>query len=235
MNRNKNKIKAIILASGSGTRFSGESPKQFQELDGAPLIVHTLKPFYLHHQIDEIIVIVFENFIENTRDWINRHGIKKVSKIETGGKQRQESSSVGLEHCGQDTGFVLIHDAVRPFVSLTLLDELIEKVKKYGAVVPTIPPTDTIIEVNELGFIEKIPNRETLKCVQTPQAFKYEIIKCAHEHAVREGIKNVTDDCSLVSRLGHPIYTIKGDEKNIKITFPQDLEIADAILKKSKN
>ena len=157
-----------------------------------------------------------------------------MKEVVAGGATRQESSRISVERFGGDTDYVLIHDAARPFVTTSLLDNITKLVKKYGAVAPTISPSHTIIEVNKLGFMEKIPNRENLKRVQTPRAFKYEIIKSAHEQAVNKSIKHATDDCSLVLRLGQPVFTIKGNEKNIKITFPDDFKIADAIFKKSK-
>ena len=222
----KRKIKALILASGSGSRIEGKIPKQFLELSGSPLIIHTLEPFEKCRNIDELIIVTLPDYIDKTWEFVNRYCLTKVKKIIRGGKTRQESSKNGIDACGNDTKFVLIHDAVRPFITSNLLNKLVKALNKYEAVVPVIPSTDTIIETDPKGFINNIPNRSKLWRVQTPQAFGYELIREAHAGALKDGIKNSTDDSSLVLRIGQPVYTIKGDEKNIKITYPTDFEIA---------
>jgi 2-C-methyl-D-erythritol 4-phosphate cytidylyltransferase len=230
MKRKKQKIKAVILASGSGSRINREIPKQFLELSGYPLIIHTLKPFEQSSNIDELIIVTRSDYIEKTWEFVNRYRLTKVKKIIQGGKTRQESSKNGIDTCGDDTKFVLIHDAVRPFVTSNLLNKLIKALNKYEAVVPVIPTTDTIIETDRKGFINNIPDRSKLWRVQTPQAFEYQLIKEAHNRALKDGINNSTDDSSLLLRIGHPVYTIKGDEKNIKITYPTDFDIAGKLL-----
>ena len=235
MRHQNEKVKAVILASGSGSRINKETPKQFQELSGSPVIIHTLKPFEENNNIDESIIVTLSNYIDKTWEFVNHYHLTKVKKIIRGGKTRQESSKKGIDACGDDTKFVLIHDAARPFITTDLLKKLIKALKKNDAVVPVIPSTDTIVETDRKGFISKIPNRSMLWRVQTPQAFKYELIKEAHRKALEQGVKNSTDDSSLLLRIGQPVYTIKGNEKNIKITFPDDFKIADAILKKNKN
>jgi 2-C-methyl-D-erythritol 4-phosphate cytidylyltransferase len=222
----KRKIKALILASGSGNRINKEIPKQFLELSGYPLIIHTLKRFEKSSNIDELIIVTLSDYIDKAWEFANRYRLTKVKKIISGGKTRQESSKNGIDACGDDTKFVLIHDAVRPFITNNLLNKLIKALNEYEAVVPVIPSTDTIIETDRKGFINNIPNRSMLWRVQTPQAFSYDLIKEAHAKALKDGIKNSTDDSSLVLRIGHPVYTIKGDEKNIKITYPMDFNIA---------
>lgn len=229
--KKKQKIKAIILASGSGRRFNKETPKQFLEIAGMPMFIHTLKPFETCKGINEILIVTLPEYIRKTLDLINQYSIRKIRKIIKGGITRQESSWIGIQQCGTDTNYVLIHDVVRPFITSHFLDEIIREVKKHGAVVPTIPTSDTILEVDKEGFIKQILDRKNLRRVQTPQAFKYELIKEAHERAIKNGIKNSTDDCSLLIGLGYPIYTLKGDEKNIKITFPMDFQIAETFFK----
>jgi len=229
MKRVKKKIKALILASGSGSRINKRIPKQFLELSGSPLIIHTLKPFEKNNNVDELIIVTLSDYLEKTWEFVNRYHLNKVKKIIQGGKTRQESSKNGIDICGDDTRFVLIHDAVRPFITDNLLNKLIKALNKYNAVVPVIPSTDTIIETDRKGFITNIPNRSKLWRVQTPQAFRYDLIKEAHARALMDGIKNSTDDSSLVFRIGHPVFTLKGDEKNIKITLPIDMYIASNI------
>ncbi|MGB7291877.1 MAG: 2-C-methyl-D-erythritol 4-phosphate cytidylyltransferase [Thermodesulfobacteriota bacterium] len=220
------KNRAVILASGSGSRINRDIPKQFLELSGSPLIIHTLKPFEKNSNIDEVIVVTLSEYIDKTWEFVNRCRLTKVKKIIRGGKTRQESSKNGIDACGDDTTFVLIHDSVRPFITNNLLNRLLKALNQHHAVIPVIPSTDTIIETDRKGFISNVPNRSKLWRVQTPQAFSYELIKKAHAKALEDGIKNSTDDSSLILRIGQPVYTIKGDEKNIKITYPTDFEIA---------
>lgn len=226
MNGHSKTIKAVILASGSGRRINREIPKQFLELSGSPLIIHTLKPFEENGKIDEIIVVTREDYIDRTWELIKRYRLAKVKKTVRGGKTRQESSKKGIDSCGDETKFVLIHDAVRPLVTNNLLNRLLRALNRHDAVVPVIPSPDTIVETDRKGLIKKVPDRSTLWRVQTPQAFDYQLIKQAHEKALEDGVSNSTDDSSLVSRIGQPVQTIKGDEKNIKITYPADFQIA---------
>ncbi|MDA2918277.1 2-C-methyl-D-erythritol 4-phosphate cytidylyltransferase [Desulfobacterota bacterium AH_259_B03_O07] len=228
----KKKIKAIILASGSGGRFKKEVPKQFLELKGCPLIIYSLIPFQKCNKIDEIVIVILKGYIDKTWKLIDYYKITKVKKIISGGKLRQESSRIGVEVCGEDTDYVLIHDAVRPIITDDLLNEIVKALKNHDAVVPIIPTSDTIVEIDTKGFIKKPPNRVNLSRVQTPQGFKYELIKQAHEQALKDGLTNSTDDSFLVSRMGYPVLTLRGDERNIKITFPLDFDIAGNLLKK---
>ena len=231
MNGHKRKVKAVILASGSGTRINKEVPKQFLELSGTPLIIRTLKPFEKCSSMDSLILVTLSDYIDKTWELVNRYRLAKVKKIIQGGETRQESSKNGIDACGDDTKFVLIHDAVRPFITNSLLNRLIKALNKHDAVVPVIPSADTKIETDQDGFIVKIPTRSTLWRVQTPQAFSYHLIKLAHAKAMEDGVKSATDDSSLVLRIGHPVHTIKGDEKNIKITLPIDIYIANKIFR----
>jgi 2-C-methyl-D-erythritol 4-phosphate cytidylyltransferase len=234
MNSHNKRVKAVILASGSGTRINKEVPKQFLELSGTPLIIRTLKPFEKCGNMDELIIVTLSNYIDKTWEFVKRYRLAKVKTIIQGGKTRQESSKNGIDACGDDTKFVLIHDAVRPFITNSLLNRLIKALNKHDAVVPVIPSADTIIETDQDGFIVKIPTRSTLWRVQTPQAFSYDLIKLAHTKALEDGVKSATDDSSLVLRIGHPVHTIKGDEKNIKITYPMDFEIAGKLFQRDK-
>lgn len=234
MKPKKQKVKAVILASGSGSRISKDTPKQFLELSGSPLIIHTLEPFEKCRNIDELVIVTLSDRIDKTWEFVNRHHLSKVKNIISGGKTRQASSKNGIDACGDDTECVLIHDAVRPFITADLLNKLIKALKENDAIVPVIPSTDTIIETDRRGFICNIPNRSNLWRVQTPQAFSYRLIREAHARASKDGIGDSTDDSSLVLRIGHPVYTIEGDEKNIKITYPSDFETALSYFKSNE-
>ncbi len=222
-------IKAIILAAGKGDRFENETPKQFVKLAGLPLITHTLKIFNNYPDIKEIIIVTLKEYIEKTWELVSLYGLNKVTKIVLGGATRQESSKIGIDCCGADTDFLLIHDSVRPFLSNFALKKMIEAVKKYKAVDMVIPSADTIVEVDKRNFIVNIPDRAKHRRGQTPQAFEYSLIKKAHEKAIKDNLSNFTDDCSLVLRLGHKVYTVNGEEQNIKITYPLDFHIADKL------
>ena len=226
----KKKIKAIILASGKGSRFNNGTPKQFLEINRCPVIIHSIRPFNECNQIDEIVVVSIIEYIDKTWKLIDKYRITKVNKIVTGGKVRQESSRIGLECCGEDTKYVLIHDAVRPFITMNLLDRILKGVKKHNAVVPVIPSSDTVVEIDDKGLIKGIPNRSNIMRIQTPQAFKYELIKEAHEKALKDGAINSPDDSSLLLTIGIPVFTIRGEERNMKITFPLDLQIAEELI-----
>jgi len=224
------RTKAIILASGSGTRIKKEVPKQFLELKGCPLIIHSLIPFQKCKDIDEIVIVTLSDFIERTRELIDFYNINKANKIAKGGRSRQQSSRIGIEECGEDTDYVLIHDAVRPFVTMNLLNEVIKALKTHDAVVPVIDSKDTITEVEDDGLIQSFPSRVNLRRVQTPQGFKYDLIKEAHMKALVDDLTDSTDDSYLLFRVGIPVFTLRGDEKNIKITVPIDFDIAGKLL-----
>lgn len=220
---------AIILASGAGERFQGNIPKQFIKLAGLPVIVHTLKVFQQHPLIDQIIVVTTKEFIDLIWSYASVYGLNKITKVVIGGDTRQDSSRIGLDCCNPKTEYVLIHDGVRPLLTDKIINDLINNVKTHKAVDTVIPSADTIVVVDKNNFIESIPDRSTLKRGQTPQAFSYELIQQAHRLASENDVYNSTDDCALVMKLGHSVYTIMGDEQNIKVTYPIDLHIADKL------
>jgi len=220
---------AIILAAGRGERFANDTPKQFAKLAGLPVVVHTLKVFQRNKSIHKVVVVTNKNNIEKIWEYVRKYDLSKVCKVCAGGQTRQESCYIGLMCCPEKTDYVLIHDAVRPFVDDRIIFDLISAVKKYRAVDTAIPSADTIIKINDCNFIEEIPDRNYLRRGQTPQAFEYNLIFDAHKKAIEDGIKNATDDCSLVLRLNKPVYVVNGDEHNIKITYPIDMHIADKL------
>ena len=221
---------AIILAGGIGERFGTEIPKQFIKLAGKPVIIHTIKIFEEHPLIHEIYIVVHRNYYNYMVDLVKRYGFKKVKKILIGGTTRQESSQIGVFATDEDVDNILIHDAVRPFVSPDTLTDVIRALESYPAVDVAIPSPDTIIRISEVNTIEDIPPRKELRLGQTPQGFKRDVIKKAHERALEEGFTSATDDCTLVLRynLGE-VYVVTGSEYNIKITRPIDIHLADKI------
>jgi len=222
-------IKAVILASGTGTRFNDTQPKQFAKLAGLPVLVHTLKVFESSRCIAGIVVVTPDEFVDQIWRLADQYGLGKIVKVVVGGATRQESSFIGINCCGPGTDYVLVHDSVRPFVTHRVIEDLVAAVAEHNAVDTVIPSADTIVEVDEAGFISNIPERSRLRRGQTPQAFSYGLILSAHQKALTDGVYNSTDDCSLVLRQGHKVYVVPGDEQNIKITYPLDLHIADKL------
>jgi len=226
----KSKSAAVILAAGSSERFGGSVPKQFAELGGKPLFIHSIKTFEMAEEIEEIVVVVHGERIDLVSKLIKGHGFDKVNRIIAGGRTRQESSKLGLDSLSADVGYVLIHDAARPMVGLALIGKLIEEVKAHGAVIPVTHSTDTILELDERGYIYDIPDSASIVQCQTPQAFETRIIKEAHKFDAQKGTEDSRDDSSLVLEIGSPVYTVPADPYNIKITHPLDIKIAELIL-----
>ncbi len=225
---------AILLAGGSGNRLKGEVPKQFLELAGKLVIEHTIEKFECHPQIDSIFVVTIPEFFDNTVTIIEKMGCQKVEKVLKGGKTRQGSSYIGVTAAGEDHENVLIHDAVRPFVSRELIDELVSKLDSYPAVVTAVPSSDTVVRIDEENRVREIPDRDFLRRVQTPQAFKLYLVRKAHKLALENHFENASDDCSLVLRFRlAEVYVVPGSPTNIKITYPLDLILAEQIVRET--
>ncbi|MCK4621002.1 MAG: 2-C-methyl-D-erythritol 4-phosphate cytidylyltransferase [Desulfuromonadales bacterium] len=222
-------VTGIVLASGSGERFQDQQPKQYMKLAGLPVLLHTLKTFQTSSVIDGIIVVCHEDYVEHVWGLASQNSITKVDKVVVGGQTRQESSRIGVEACGDGVDYVLVHDSVRPFLSHKVIEGLVAAVKQHQAVDTVIPSADTLVEVDNAGFIANIPERSRFRRGQTPQAFSRSLVLDAHRQALEDGIVNATDDCQLVMRLGRPVYCVEGHEQNIKITYPIDLHIADKL------
>jgi 2-C-methyl-D-erythritol 4-phosphate cytidylyltransferase len=227
-------VKAIILAAGKGERILGTTvPKQFIKLKNKPILAYTLEVFQQCNRINGIVLVVNsdkKDYCEN--EIIKRFSFSKVEKIVVGGKTRQESSYNGIKALkNEKADIVVIHDAARPFVTKEIIIECIEAAKDYGASDVCVNATDTIVK-EKYGFIEEIPDRSSLWCGQTPQAFRYELILEAHEKARRKFSVKATDDASLVLKLGHKVKIVEGSYENIKITNPIDIKTAEKILEK---
>ena len=224
---------AIILAGGSGTRLNKEIPKQFLQLAGKPVIAHTIETFETHPGIGHIFVVTNPVYLEQTAALIEKNDYKKVKKVLTGGETRQESSYIGVTAAQEDYENVLIHDAARPFVTHSIIDELIRELASFAAVVPGIPSADTIIKIDAGQLVKEIPDRTFLRRVQTPQAFKFPLIKQAHQLALDNNTRHLSDDCSLILKFElADICVVPGSPENIKITYPRDLILAEEIIKK---
>lgn len=221
---------AIILASGTGERFGEKIPKQFYKFEGKTILEHSIDAFENNKNIDEIILVTNPKFRDLAEEILKNNDYKKVTKLLNGGKTRVESSYVGTSEAPEESN-VLIHDAVRAFVTQKIIDDNIEALKKYEAVGTAIDTVDTIIQVDENNVITAIPPRKFLKRVQTPQSFRANLIKKAHGMALKDEDANFTDDCGLILRYNlAPIHIVDGDELNVKITHKNDLNIIKNML-----
>lgn len=217
----------IILASGTGSRAGLDLPKQFLKLAGMPVLEHTLRAFARSGAIDELVVVSHIDFIDYVRNICE--SISEVPlQIVAGGASRQESSYRGILACAEAT-HVLIHDAVRPLISPSLIKKVVVDMKYHDAIDVCIQATDTIV-TKDGDFIRDIPARNNIMQGQTPQAFRRDVILNAHLSAREAGIKDSTDDCVLVLRLNIPIFIEQGERTNIKITYLNDIYIAERML-----
>ncbi|MFX0548412.1 2-C-methyl-D-erythritol 4-phosphate cytidylyltransferase [Hathewaya histolytica] len=228
---------AIILAGGSGTRMGSDIPKQFIDIYGKPLIIHTIEAFDINPNIDYIAVICKKEFNEDLTIWMRKYGISKVKWIVDGGNTRQDSVYNGINHLSgfcSDEDILVIHDAARPLISQRIINENIQGAKINKAVDTVIPTTDTIIRSIDGSVIEEVPVRRELYLGQTPQSFEYGLIKKAHEEAKKENNLNATDDCQLVLKIGNKVSLVKGDKLNFKVTTFEDLLILKSVIKLGK-
>jgi len=223
---------AIILAGGTGSRIEGELPKQFLKLTGKTILQHSIEKFENHPGIDHIFLVIHGDFLNKAKEIVRKSGHKKVVKILAGGQTRQDSSRIGITAAAPgEYENVLVHDAARPLVSKKIIDDILTALNTYSAVNIAVPSPDTIIEINDKNLVKNVPDRKYLRRVQTPQGFKWDLMQKAHGLALEKGITNATDDCSLILTFNlADIYVVAGSERNIKITYPPDLQIAEAIL-----
>jgi len=223
-----NKVVGILLMAGMGGRFGSELPKQFHRLAGKKIYQHTLARF-LHSKLFDEVLLVCPSAWQSEVEAESAH-LPQV-RVVCGADTRQGSSYAGLQACGPETDIVVIHDAVRPFVSDAILKENVERARIAGAVDTCIPSADTIVHAPNLSQIESIPVRKEYLRGQTPQSFQHALIVKAHERAIKLGIHDRSDDCALVLSCGHNVQVVLGSEQNIKITTELDLLLAEQIFR----
>ncbi|MBU1998227.1 MAG: 2-C-methyl-D-erythritol 4-phosphate cytidylyltransferase [Candidatus Omnitrophica bacterium] len=231
-------LSAIVLAAGKSSRFENKVSKPLVYLAGRPVITHSLKNLAKNRQIKDIIVVVNSSNKDKIAWAIKKYRINKISGIVLGGRRRQDSVFNGLKAIDDKTGLVLIHDAARPLVGQKTILAVIRQAKRTGAAITGVPVKSTIKEVHSpqstvhsCPMVKKTIDRRNLWEAQTPQVFKKEIILRAYDRFNNE---DFTDDATLVEKLGVSVNIIMGAYSNIKITIPEDLAIAEAILKKGK-
>jgi 2-C-methyl-D-erythritol 4-phosphate cytidylyltransferase len=225
------KTVAVIPAGGAGRRMGGGIPKQYLLLTDIPILAHTLKVFQGSPVIDEIVLIVPEADIAEVRQSIvEKFGLAKVGHILPGGAERQDSVQRGLQKLNDEYEIIVIHDAVRPFVSETLIYRAVAAAREFGAITVGVPVKDTVKKVTAEGWVEKTVVREGLWLTQTPQVFRRPIIMAAYMKAAADGFYG-TDDAGLVERMGIPVRMIPGENDNIKVTTSEDLLLGERIIR----
>lgn len=215
---------AILLAGGSGSRFGADKPKQFLEMDGCTILEHSIRVFEKCALVDEIVVITRADFVDEVTGIASAY--PKVKCVRPGGKERYHSTLSALEVCNEADSLLLIHDAVRPFVSEAIISRCVEALQKYDAVGVAVPSTDTIVRVNaEECIVETLPRAE-LRNMQTPQGFRQHVLKEAFRLGLQDEDFRPTDDCGVVMRYmpSCAIKIVEGEATNIKITYPSDLK-----------
>ncbi len=210
--------------------MGGAIPKQFLALGGQPLVVHTLRVLQASNAIHEIILAVPAAEREYCLTHIvTPHHFSKVTKIVAGGEHRQDSVRHALAKIDREVDLVLVHDAVRPFLTEQMVQQVLEQAAMHGAAIIALPMRDTVKQVGADRMIQRTVDRGPLWLAQTPQAFRRELLEHAHQKAHLEGIQ-ATDDAHLIELLGHPVAVVEGSGENIKVTRPEDMVIGEAIL-----
>ena len=224
---------AIVLAAGQGKRMHSKVQKQFLEIQGYPVLYYSLRCFQESPLIQDIILVTGEESISYCKEEIvQKYGFTKVSAVIPGGKERYDSVYAGLCEC-RDCEYVLIHDGARPFVTEEILKRGLQKVKETGACVIGMPSKDTVKVADEADFVSETPDRKRVWTVQTPQIFSYDLIKKAHEGIRKKDMTAITDDAMVVEQeSGVQVRLVEGSYQNIKITTPEDLDVAEVFLKK---
>jgi 2-C-methyl-D-erythritol 4-phosphate cytidylyltransferase len=217
-------VLAIIPAAGTGIRMGGGTPKQFLSLEGVPIFVHTLRKFVASEDIDQIFLGLRAEDTERAQREIDREHFAKPVRLVAGGASRQETVARALAEAPPTTELVVVHDAVRPFIELDMIRRVVQAARKDGAAILGIPSVDTVKQVERQIILGTIP-RERIVLAQTPQAFRYSLLRDAFDRAIADGF-NGTDESSLVERLGSTVTVLMGSDRNIKITKPSDLPLA---------
>jgi len=227
-------VTAIVVAAGEGQRFGGAVPKPYIEIAGRPMILRTLDRCFEAGGINDLILVVAETELRRCKKLLTAdcNLQPRQWRLQKGGATRQDSVKQGLEQLEPDVDLVMIHDGARPLVSAALIDRCIELAREKGAVVAGIPVRDTIKVVSEDRWIQSTPERNSLWEIQTPQVFHKALILEAHARASQSRFQ-ATDDAMLVEGMGKPVYVADGERTNFKITVPEDILVAEALIREA--
>ncbi|MFY9116996.1 MAG: 2-C-methyl-D-erythritol 4-phosphate cytidylyltransferase [Bacteroidales bacterium] len=222
---------AVIMAAGKGNRAQAEIPKQFLELGGRLVLERAVDAFDVHPGIDEVAIVAAQEEKEKVQEIISRNSWKKTQKIIQGGEHRYQSSYAAVQaFSSRQDDNIILHDAARPLVSQKIITDVVEALKNFKAVGVAVPVTDTLFFTGPGGNqIIRVPDRSLFRRAQTPQGFRIGLLKKAYSYALDDKGFSATDDCGVVRRYLYreKIYLIKGDERNLKITYPEDIEILE--------
>ena len=231
---------AVIFAGGVGMRMRSKTkPKQFLEMHGKPIIIHTIEIFEQHSDIDAIVVVCIAEWISYLEELLSKFNIKKVKKIVAGGASGQESIYNGL--CAAESiatnekSIVLIHDGVRPLINEKVIYDNINSVKMYNSAITTVKVKETIMVVDENSMIKHIPERKNSRLARAPQSFWLDDIISAHRKAIDDGKTEFIDSCSMMQYYGKKLFLVDGPEENIKVTTPDDFYIMRSMLDAKEN
>jgi 2-C-methyl-D-erythritol 4-phosphate cytidylyltransferase len=225
-------IIAIVPAAGLGKRFDSSRRKTFVHVDEIPLLAHTLLRLHIEELITEIIPVLRDEDIEYGRELASEYELNKVRKIATGGQERQDSVYNALKMIDNDQ-LVLIHDGVRPVIPEGTINNLVKGLEGVDGVIPGRPSKDTLKEVDNEGLVVSTMNRQKIRAIQTPQLFRYDLIRRAYDLAYEKGL-HATDDAALVEDMGGKIRVIAGSPYNIKVTVPADMDMVEFFLMKER-
>jgi 2-C-methyl-D-erythritol 4-phosphate cytidylyltransferase len=233
------RIAAILPAAGLGTRMGAETPKQFLELSGTPIVVHTVRRIASCPLITDIILATRVDVVASLEASLRAENFTQKVRVIRGGDSRQESVALALQQVAADAEIVLVHDAVRPFVTVAQIARVIEEARRCHAAILGIPAMDTVKEVKRASLPEDVAlitgtiPRERVVLAQTPQVFSAKLLREAFARALADGV-NASDEAGLVERLGHDVHVVLGSERNIKITRPADMDLARFYLERER-
>lgn len=234
-----NRVAAILPAAGLGTRMGSEVPKQFLELDRVPLVIFTLRRLAECPSITEFLVATRHEEVKPLEERLAKETIGRLVRVVAGGDTRQQSVGNALARVAAETEMVLVHDAVRPFITREQVERVIAEARARGAAILGVPAIDTVKEVRrttlpeDVALISATIPRERIVLAQTPQAFMLPLLREAFTRAEQDSV-TASDEAALVERLGHDVYVVLGSERNLKITRPADMELARFYLEQER-
>ncbi len=228
----------VILAAGSGSRTGLATPKQFLPLGGKTVLEHSVQTFNNHKGIDQVVIVTAPEFMDRVKDIVKANGWTKVTAVLAGGKERFDSSLAAVRHfADQPETVMLFHDAARPLVSDRIITDTLKAMEQYDAVDVAIPAVDTIVQCNREGtYMESIQDRNLLWRMQTPQGFRQKTIQEAYQIALKDPNFTATDDCGTVLRYLPDVKVgiVRGSERNIKLTYADDLSLLEFLLSRQE-
>ncbi len=228
----------VILAAGSGSRTGLATPKQFLPLGGKTVLEHSVQTFHNHKGIDQVVIVTAPEFMDRVKDIVKANGWTKVTAVLAGGKERFDSSLAAVRHfADQPETVMLFHDAARPLVSDRIITDTLKAMEQYDAVDVAIPAVDTIVQCNREGtYMESIQDRNLLWRMQTPQGFRQRTIQEAYQIALKDPHFTATDDCGTVLRYlpDVKVSIVRGSERNIKLTYADDLSLLEFLLSRQE-